>query len=90
MKKLAKIRADLDYIPWIVQLLLVIFLDGLFGGFYRLTKGTWSGIVIGILWLALCYVPLFVFGAMGTISFGILTIIDIVSVAFFGKIKLLA
>lgn len=90
MKKLAKIRADLDYMPWILTLLLVMFLDGLFGGFYRFTKGTWSGIVIGILWLALSYVPFFVFGAMGTIPFGILTIIDIVSVAFFDKIRVLA
>ena len=90
MRTLAKIRADIDYLPWIVNLLLVIFLDGLFGGFYRFTKGTWSGIVIGVLWLALSYVPILVFGAMGTIPFGILTIIDIISVAFFGKIKILA
>ena len=90
MRKLKKIRADLDYLPWIVRLLLVIFLDGLFGGFYRFTKGTWLGIVIGILWLVICYVPIFAFGPLGTIPFGILTIIDIVCVAFFGKIKVLA
>ena len=90
MKNLLKIRKDLDFLPWIVTLLLVIFLDGFFGGLYRFTKGKWYGIVIGILWLALSYVPLIVFGAIGTIPFGILTVIDIVSVAFFGKIKVLS
>lgn len=29
-------RKTLSDLPWLVQLLLVIFVDGLFGGLYRL------------------------------------------------------
>ena len=90
MKNLIKMRKSIDKLPWIVTLLAVMFIDGIFGAFYRFTKGTSDGIVFGILWLICSYVPLFIFGAMGTIPFGLLALVDIISVAFFGKIKVLA
>lgn len=89
MDTLKKLRKTLDSLPWIVTLLLTIFFDGIFGGLYRMTKGTTGGVVIGILWFICAYVPM-VFGALGSIALGVLTIIDIVCVIVFKKITVLA
>lgn len=89
MDTLRKLRKTLDSLPWIVTLLLTIFFDGIFGGLYRMTKGTTGGVVIGILWFICAYVPM-VFGALGSIALGVLTIIDIVCVIVFKKITVLA
>ncbi len=78
MQSLASFRETLDSLPFIATLLLVIFVDGLFGGLYRLTKGDTTGIVMGVLW--------FVTGGL----FGIGTLIDIISVAVKKKITFLA
>ena len=92
MDTLRKLRKTLDSLPWIVTLLLTIFFDGIFGGLYRMTKGTTGGVVIGILWFICAYVPMMpmVFGALGSIALGVLTIIDIVCVIVFKKITVLA
>ena len=89
MHQLKQLRKFLDSFPWIVTLLLTIFLDGIYGGLYRMTKGTASGVVIGILWFVCAYVPMF-FGVLGSIALGILTVVDIICVVVFGKIKVLA
>ena len=89
MDTLKKLRKTLDSLPWIVTLLLTIFFDGIFGGLYRMTKGTTGGVVIGILWFVCAYVPMF-FGALGSIVLGVLTVVDIICVIVFGKIKVLA
>lgn len=89
MQQLKQLRKTLDSFPWIVTLLLTIFLDGLFGGLYRMTAGTTKGVVIGILWLVCAYVP-FAFGTLGAIVLGVLTVVDIICVIAFGKITVLA
>ncbi|MGM9645441.1 MAG: hypothetical protein ACI3XS_01955 [Eubacteriales bacterium] len=89
MDTLRKLRKTLDSLPWIVTLLLTIFFDGIFGGLYRMTKGTTGGVVIGILWFICAYVPM-AFGILGSIALGVLTIIDIVCVIVFKKITVLA
>ncbi|MGM9665987.1 MAG: hypothetical protein ACI3XX_05565 [Eubacteriales bacterium] len=89
MDTLKKLRKTLDSLPWIVTLLLTIFFDGIFGGLYRMTKGTTGGVVIGILWLVCAYVPM-VFGALGSIVLAVLTIVDIVCVIIYKKITVLA
>ena len=68
MSELRKIREVLDSLPWIAKILLVIFLDFLYGGIYRLCRGDLTGIVIGIIW--------FVTGGL----FGIGWIIDLITV----------
>ncbi len=75
---LKSLRETLDSLPFIATLLLVLFADGIFGGFYRVTKGDTTGLIIGILW--------FVTGGL----LGIGTIIDIISVAAYKKITFLA
>ena len=90
MDTLKKLRKTLDSLPWIVTLLLTIFFDGIFGGLYRMTKGTTSGVVIGILWLVCAYGPAAIFRPLGSIALGVLTIIDIVCVIIFKKITVLA
>ena len=37
MEALKNFRKTLDSIPWVIELLLVIFFDGLYGGIYRMT-----------------------------------------------------
>ena len=51
MEALKNFRKTLDSIPWVIELLLVIFFDGLYGGIYRMTRGDTTGVVIGIVWL---------------------------------------
>ena len=53
MEALKNFRKTLDSIPWVIELLLVIFFDGLYGGIYRMTRGDTTGVVIGIVWLCL-------------------------------------
>lgn len=38
----------IDGLPWIVQLLLVFFLDPIIFGIYRIAKGS---LIIGIIWI---------------------------------------
>ena len=78
MDALKQLRGTLDSLPWIAHLLLVIFVDAIWGGLYRLTRGDVAGIVIGILW--------FVTGGI----FGIGAIVDIITVIFKKKITFLA
>lgn len=56
MEALKNFRKTLDSIPWVIELLLVIFFDGLYGGIYRMTRGDTTGVIIGIVWLVLAYV----------------------------------
>ena len=44
-------RKTLSGLPWLVQLLLVIFVDGLFGGLYRLGGKKTSSKVVGAIML---------------------------------------
>lgn len=44
-------RKTLSDLPWIAQLLLVIFVDGLFGGLYRLGGKKTSSKVVGAIML---------------------------------------
>lgn len=44
-------RKTLSDLPWLVQLLLVIFVDGLFGGLYRLGGKKTSSKVVGAIML---------------------------------------
>jgi hypothetical protein len=78
MDALKQLRGTLDSLPWIANLLLVIFVDTIWGALYRLTKGDVAGIVIAILW--------FVTGGF----FSIGTIIDIITVITKKKITFLA
>ena len=78
MESVKTLRETLDSLPFIATLLLVLFVDGIFGGLYRLTKGDTTGIVMGILWI--------VTGGL----LGIGTIIDIISVIVNRKITFLA
>lgn len=55
MEALKNFRKTLDSIPWVIELLLVIFFDGLYGGIYRMTRGDTTGVIIGIVWLVLAY-----------------------------------
>ena len=45
-------RKTLSGLPWLVQLLLVIFVDGLFGGLYRLGGRKTSSKIVGAILLA--------------------------------------
>ena len=47
---MAEFRKTLKGLPWIAQLLLVIFYD-IYGALYRISSGTTQGIVIGALQL---------------------------------------
>lgn len=38
----------IDGLPWIVQILLVLFLDPIIYGIYRIAKGN---LIIGIIWI---------------------------------------
>jgi hypothetical protein len=89
MEALKNFRKTLDSIPWVIELLLVIFFDGLYGGIYRMTRGDTTGVVIGIVWLVLAYVPM-VFGWIGSIVLAVLTIVDIICVCIHKKITVLA
>ncbi|MBE6560958.1 MAG: TM2 domain-containing protein [Ruminococcaceae bacterium] len=75
---MAELRKTLDSLPWIVTLLLVIFVDGIYGGIYRITKGDTLGIVVGIVWI--------VTGGV----FGIGWLIDLITVIVNKKITVLA
>ena len=75
---MAELRKTLDSLPWIVTLLLVIFVDGIYGGIYRITKGDTMGIVVGILWI--------ITGGF----FGIGWIVDLITVIVNKKITVLA
>lgn len=78
MDALKQLRGTLDSLPWIANLLLVIFVDAVWGALYRLTRGDVAGIVIAILW--------FITGSF----FGIGAIIDIITVIVKKKITVLA
>lgn len=78
MDALKKVREVLDSLPWLITLLLVIFVDFVYGGIYRLCRGDVAGIVFGIIW--------FVTGGI----FGIGWIIDVITVIFKKKITVLA
>lgn len=78
MDALKKLRETLDSLPWIAHLLLVIFVDAIWGGLYRLTRGDVVGIVVGILW--------FVTGSF----FGIGWVVDLITVIVKKKITFLA
>ena len=75
---MAELRKTLDSLPWIATLLLVIFVDGIYGGIYRITKGDTLGIVAGIVWI--------VTGGV----FGIGWLIDLITVIVNKKITVLA
>ncbi len=78
MAELKKLRSTLDSLPWIAQILLVLFLDPIYGAIYRLTRGDLFGLIVGVVF--------FLSGAF----FGIGWIIDLVCVVFFKKITVLA
>lgn len=84
---MTNLRKTLGGLPWIAKLLLVIFLDGLYGGLYRLTgKNTLSKIigvilfgsfVLGILGISV------IGGILGTIFgiiYGVCWIVDLITV----------
>ena len=75
---MAELRKTLDSLPWIVTLLLVIFVDGIYGGIYRITKGDTLGIVVGVVWI--------VTGGV----FGIGWLVDLITVIVNKKITVLA
>ena len=75
---MAELRKTLDSLPWIATLLLVIFVDCIYGGIYRITKGDTLGIVAGIIWI--------VTGGV----FGIGWLIDLITVIVNKKITVLA
>ena len=89
MEALKNFRKTLDSIPWVIELLLVIFFDGLYGGIYLMTRGDTTGVIIGIVWLVLAYVPM-VFGWIGSVVLAVLTIVDIICVCIHKKITVLA
>lgn len=90
MEALKNFRKTLDSIPWVIELLLVIFLDGLYGGIYRMTRGDVFGIVVGILWILVAYGFAGIFGWIGGIALLVLTICDIVTVIIHKKPTVLA
>lgn len=73
-----KMRKSLDDLPWIVTLLLVLFVDPVYGALYRLSTLDTKGIVVGIIW--------FVTGGI----FGIGWLVDIITVLFNKKITFIA
>ena len=78
MDALKQFRGTLDNLPWIVTLLLTIFVSQVYGAIYRLTKGDVVGIVVAVIW--------FFTGSF----FGIGWIIDLVTVITKKKITFLA
>lgn len=86
------IRKFLTDLPWIVVLLLVIFVDGLYGGLYRLCGKSVIAKIVGII-LLLSFVGLFFGGVLGWICRAVCivcTIADIITVAISKRITLLA
>ncbi|MFA5561857.1 MAG: hypothetical protein WDA00_04380 [Eubacteriales bacterium] len=74
---MSSLRKSMDSLPFIVKLLLVLFLDPIYGGLYRFCKGETVNMVIGILW----------FVTVG--AFGIGWIIDFVTMLLNKKITVL-
>ena len=66
-------RKTIDSLPYILKVLLAIFVGCLYGSIYRIVGGTTKDIVIGVLW--------FVTGGV----FGIGWLIDLVTVVLHGK-----
>lgn len=54
-----------------------------------MTRGDTTGVIIGIVWLVLAYVPM-VFGWIGSVVLAVLTIVDIICVCIHKKITVLA
>ena len=57
-------RKTLSGLPWIAQLLLVIFVDGLFGGLYRLGGKKTSSKVVGVVLLVSFILSVVAFAAL--------------------------
>ncbi len=74
---MAEFRNTLKGLPFIAKLLLVIFYD-FYGALYRISRGDTAGIVIGVLQLITAN------------FFGILWIIDIVTIILHKEVTVLA
>lgn len=90
-------RKTLSDLPWIVQLLLVIFVDGLFGGLYRLGGNKTSSKVVGAVLLVSFILSIVSFAALPAIIGWIVRVIyvvcwvcDIITVALAKKITVFA
>ena len=73
---MAEFKKTLQGLPWIVKLLLVIFYD-IYGALKRISKGDAKGIIIGVLMLI-----------TGNF-FGIMWIIDLVTIIFKKEVTVL-
>ena len=66
-------RQSLDNLHFIIKLILIIFLGGLYGGIYRIAGGGVKNIIIGLIWIFT--------GGIFTIGW----IIDLVTIILKGK-----
>lgn len=90
-------RKTLSDLPWLVQLLLVIFVDGLFGGLYRLGGKKTSSKVVGAIMLvsfilffvSVIGLPEFITWIMGIVC-GVCEICDIITMILAKKITVFA
>ena len=90
-------RKTLSGLPWIAQLLLVIFVDGLFGGLYRLGGKKTSSKVVGVVLLVSFILSVVSFAALPAVLGWIVRVIylvcwvcDLITIIFAKKITLLA
>ena len=90
-------RKTLSGLPWIAQLLLVIFVDGLFGGPYRLGGKKTSSKVVGVVLLVSFILSVVSFAALPAVLGWIVRVIylvccvcDIITIIFAKKITLFA
>lgn len=94
---MADLRKTLAGLPWIISLLLVIFVDGLYGGLYRLGGKKTSSKIVGIVFLVSFVLSICSFFALpaflawiARVIYVICWIADIITVAVSQKIVLLA
>ncbi len=71
-------RKNLSELPWIAQLLLVIFVDGLFGGLYRLGGKKTSSKVVGVVLLVSFILSVVSFAALPAVLGWIVRVIYLV------------
>ena len=90
-------RKTLSGLPWLVQLLLVIFVDGLFGGLYRLGGRKTSSKIVGAILLASFILSIVSFiglpavlGWIVRFVYAVCLVCDIITMIFVRKITLFA